>query len=353
MNEDIEIVARLLAIGVNTVIAAVFLAVHPRRIGAWLMALLAVSVVGYLWLSGPWNATEVPAALRGAVGAWTALIPFLVWVIARMHLEDGFRPGWIWIPGLFVAWLAVWLIDHSGEWQTALRDGVRIAGLGALIDVARRALQGRPDDLVALRRGLRLTFAAASVGITAVVLAVELILSDAVARAPLEPIAAVAILVMSTLSAMVLLRPRGELFVNQTISTRPHKTVAGDASAPDEDAELARRIEAHAAAGELFKPELSITALATELGAPEYRLRRAINRHLGYRNFPAFLNHYRIEEARRRFADPANDRLPILTIAMDLGYGSVGPFNRAFRELTGQTPSAFRRQIASRRSADS
>jgi len=32
-----------------------------------------------------------------------------------------------------------------------------------------------------------------------------------------------------------------------------------------------------------------------------------------------------------------------LTIAMDLGYGSLGPFNRAFKTITGLTPSEFRR----------
>jgi len=33
----------------------------------------------------------------------------------------------------------------------------------------------------------------------------------------------------------------------------------------------------------------------------------------------------------------------VLTIAMDLGYGSLAPFNRAFRETTGQSPTDFRR----------
>ncbi|WP_371070074.1 helix-turn-helix domain-containing protein [Salmonella enterica] len=41
-------------------------------------------------------------------------------------------------------------------------------------------------------------------------------------------------------------------------------------------------------------------------------------------------------------ADPAQREVPILTIALDAGFGSLGPFNRAFREAEGMTPSEFR-----------
>jgi AraC-like DNA-binding protein len=33
---------------------------------------------------------------------------------------------------------------------------------------------------------------------------------------------------------------------------------------------------------------------------------------------------------------------PIFNLALDLGYGSLGPFNRAFRAKTGQTPTEYR-----------
>ena len=84
--------------------------------------------------------------------------------------------------------------------------------------------------------------------------------------------------------------------------------------------------------------------LADELGYPEHQLRRLINRHLGFRNFSFFLNSLRIEEATSRLADPDQARVPILTIALELGYGSLGPFNRAFKAFTGTTPSAYREQ---------
>ncbi len=36
--------------------------------------------------------------------------------------------------------------------------------------------------------------------------------------------------------------------------------------------------------------------------------------------------------------------MPVLTIAMDAGFQSLGPFNRAFKADTGLTPSEYRRQ---------
>jgi AraC-like DNA-binding protein len=76
---------------------------------------------------------------------------------------------------------------------------------------------------------------------------------------------------------------------------------------------------------------------------PEYRLRQLINEGLGHRNFNAFLNRYRIEDAKAALADPEQREVPVLTIAMDAGFQSVGPFNRAFRAATDLTPTEFRR----------
>jgi AraC-like DNA-binding protein len=87
---------------------------------------------------------------------------------------------------------------------------------------------------------------------------------------------------------------------------------------------------------------LSIAKLAAQLGEQEYRLRRTINGGLGHRNFSAFLNGYRLAEVKAALADPAQRDVPIITIALDAGFGSLGPFNRAFREAEGMTPSEFR-----------
>ena len=88
---------------------------------------------------------------------------------------------------------------------------------------------------------------------------------------------------------------------------------------------------------------LTITALAAKLDLPEHRLRQAINEGLGHRNFNAFLNRYRIDEAKAALSDVSQRDVPVLTIAMDAGFQSIGPFNRAFKADTGLTPTEFRR----------
>jgi AraC-like DNA-binding protein len=88
---------------------------------------------------------------------------------------------------------------------------------------------------------------------------------------------------------------------------------------------------------------ITIGALAGRLKIPEYRLRRLINQRLGYRNFNVFLNNHRIEEAKAALADPTQAEVPVITIAMDAGFQSLGPFNRAFKAVTGVTPTEYRR----------
>lgn len=108
---------------------------------------------------------------------------------------------------------------------------------------------------------------------------------------------------------------------------------------------LLTKLDALMGEGEAWRREgLAIGALAAEIGAPEHKLRRLINDHLGFRNFAAFVNARRIDAAKARLGDPAKARESVSAIAFDLGFGSLGPFNRAFKEVTGQTPTEWRRE---------
>jgi AraC-like DNA-binding protein len=119
------------------------------------------------------------------------------------------------------------------------------------------------------------------------------------------------------------------------------------AAAPEpiepKDRPLLAKLQTLMQAGEVWRREgLTIGQLAGELGAQEHRLRRLINDGLGHRNFADFLNARRIEAAKAALADATKADQSISTIAFELGYASLGPFNRAFKDLTGTTPTAFR-----------
>lgn len=88
-------------------------------------------------------------------------------------------------------------------------------------------------------------------------------------------------------------------------------------------------------------PEITLPKLALALEIPVAHLSRVINEHLG-RNFFEFINHYRVEEAKRRMTGPgAGDKL--ITVALDCGFNSLATFNRVFKELAGRTPSEYRK----------
>ena len=56
--------------------------------------------------------------------------------------------------------------------------------------------------------------------------------------------------------------------------------------------------------------------------------------------------------AKARLSDPAEARTTVAAIAFDLGYGSLGPFNRAFRSVTDLTPTEWRRRALAEASPD-
>jgi AraC-like DNA-binding protein len=167
---------------------------------------------------------------------------------------------------------------------------------------------------------------------------------DAAEIANIANIAVLAGIVAAICVAMMRVTAR-ELFL--AASEAPAKVAA----APESEAPEQKLVDALMrlmADERIYRHEnVTIGTLATRLGIPEYRLRRLINQRLGYRNFNVFLNNHRIEEAKAALADPTQAEVPVITIAMDAGFQSLGPFNRAFKATTGVTPSEYRRLKAS------
>jgi AraC-like DNA-binding protein len=89
-------------------------------------------------------------------------------------------------------------------------------------------------------------------------------------------------------------------------------------------------------------PEITLPGLAQTLEIPSAHLSRLLNDLLG-RNFYEFINRYRVEEAKGRLSGPGAAQDKLIAVAFECGFSSLATFNRVFKEMTGLTPSEFRK----------
>lgn len=89
--------------------------------------------------------------------------------------------------------------------------------------------------------------------------------------------------------------------------------------------------------------ELTLMKLAEKLSVYPHTLSQIINEKLG-KNFNDLINSYRIEAVKKRLQDPREAKRSVLEIAFDCGFNSKTSFNRAFKKLTGKTPSFFKQK---------
>jgi AraC-like DNA-binding protein len=212
-----------------------------------------------------------------------------------------------------------------------------VLALHALVVIVRSG----QNDLVEARRRLRVPFLVLVAVFSILLSAVQIGEVFGVNPARYEFLNAVIQAVLGIAGVAVLLEARPALF--GTASAGPG--MAQDAEMPDDSALWLGRLRQVMEVDALWRQEgLTIAGLAKAVGLPEHRLRRLINDQLGHRNFASFINQHRIEAAKAVLADPGSATQTVASIAFDHGFGSLGPFNRAFREATGQTPTAFRRR---------
>lgn len=109
------------------------------------------------------------------------------------------------------------------------------------------------------------------------------------------------------------------------------------------EADLSARILGLMADADVYTvANLKASDLARRLSEAEYKVTQSITGTLGFRNFNHMINYFRIAEASRRLSERGLDHLPVLTIALACGFGSIGPFNRAFKAEMKVTPTDFR-----------
>ena len=327
MSVTITEAARLAAASQLLLILILLLRDHRRSRVTLASSLLVACVVCYLALPALME-TAVPDAVRRLALVGSLAVPFALWLTARLYFDDSFETK----PLHAVVLLALLgLRALVVPWPLA----AAAIGFALVVDALRHIHTGAGSDLLVSRLRLRYVIVLGS-GVYAllVLIAEATVTRGSQADVLLSAANDIGLFLLVGTIAMMVLRVEPEL-------VRPAKRPVPDAETPSV---LERRLERLVQEEHVYRTEgLTIGTLADRLGEHEYKIRQLINARLGFRNFVAFLNHYRVEEACKILADPAQRQLGVAEVAYRLGYASLGPFNRAFKEMVGQTPTEYRK----------
>ena len=343
---SLEVAIRLMIIGQQLLIAMVFLFGLGGRAARFSGAVLMLSFMGYVYMSDDGLGQSIAALVP--LGTLLAIIvPYCLWLFARAIFEAPW-PRPLFLYACLVMGLATWGVFLAGDSVSvnvanAMSLIARVVSLLVVMHVVWLTLRGRPDDLVENRRAFRLFFVIVISLQVAAVLVAEILLGGVEPPRWLSLTNIVIIELLTVGLAVPLLRPNSDFFEPEQGSDTERRAQEASGLGATERIYRQKLLDLMDD-GYYRETGLTIPKLAAKLDYPEHQLRRLINGHRGDRNFSAFLNRYRIDEAIRQLADPEKARTPILTIALDLGYASLGPFNRAFKLHTGMTPSEYRRQ---------
>jgi len=352
MIEIYDIIFRNAAIGLFVFFGILVLRDFGLRQASILGTLASLAAAAYLVCEQNWF--EWPGGhIPWFIVPFCMMAPVIIWLFSLSQFRDHFRiSAGYWV--LIVVYVVFNQAHHRFglEYEVLGRDIVETVHVGLrfmfIVHMLFVAWQGRADDLLEARRRFRSAYIIL-VGFTISVISVAetfyepgQIIHPILQLAQSSGLLALAFIIMWRGTKF----QDGILFVPDLGPARETAVniVGLSVEDPTEKLDLAEVERLISVEKMYLEPNLTIRALAEKAGLPEHRLRRLINQHLGYRNFADFLNHYRVEAAKQLLAAPENHRAQVLVMAMDLGYGSLGPFNRAFKERTGQTPTEFRKQ---------
>jgi AraC-like DNA-binding protein len=271
------------------------------------------------------------------------------WLFTRALFDDAFKlRGWhalLWAAVAGFSFInCAWIAPASAGNARFSIVAINLLVLGFIALAVGQTIASWAADLVEGRRRLRVIIVSAAAlygGMNAILQ--MLISGREVADVANTANAALLAAIVAAISYSMLRVAAVDLFPVAAAVTNVSPSVAAqDSSVADQ--RLVDALMRLMADERIYRHDnVTIGTLATKLAIPEYKLRRLINQRLGYRNFNVFLNNHRIEEAKAALADPSQAEVPVITIAMDAGFQSLGPFNRAFKATTGVTPTEYRR----------
>lgn len=351
--------AQIVAILSVLLLAAGYLKTDPKAASARVFAFIAVFVVFYLLngMTGPnidpdfrLDFGRLDLLLETGTSAICGLFMIYCFLIFQEQSRFPFPLLAAFVIQVVVD-LVLTLVDH---YQEGSPSAAAVPVLGTAMDTLQLVfvgyaiywtLKGWRTDLVEDRRALRWFIIGLQGALIFAVVFVENFLLDGGSASNAGELAGIVYAIAMLTLGMLLVALRFD-FVSLSSVIRK---VAELTEEPEKEGSATFDVESFNRAfrdGELYKEAgLTIAMLARKLNLPEYRLRTFIHKQLGFRNFNAMLHQYRIEEASEALSDKDNQNVPVLTIALSVGYQSITPFNNAFREIKGVTPSEYRKRM--------
>lgn len=299
--------------------------------------MLIVGVIAYLFLTAPYS-PRPQGFIRNLLLMLTHTMPIFLWLYGKLIFDDAFvaQPRRFWQKLLFallaIFYIYVFLIRGGGGHLQMLSH---LIALVFIVHLLVSVIATWRNDLIEQRRVARF-WLVLLVGLFYLMLDLVELSNTTLNRHQIFMLmnASICLIGSSVTIAMVFLYES----TNEKIQDLPDNNSRYSRLIPQENV-LYTKLQTFIENAGYLQSDLTISKLAGQLECPEHHLRKLINQRLGYTNFSAFLNHYRIEEARKRLIE---SHLPVLSIALDLGYGSIAPFNRAFKDSVGLTPTAYR-----------
>ena len=301
--------------------------------------MLALGVAAYLLLTAPYS-PRPQGFIRSILLMLTHTMPVFLWLLGKQLFDDEFNlqrwpiVGKLALVLLGCFYIYVFLIRGGGG---HLQMASHIIALVFIVHLLVSVILTWRNDLVEQRRVARFWFVLL-VGLFFLMLDLVELSRTGLNRHQFFMLMNASICLLGTSVTAALLFFHALSIKPESVSNTTPDAPRYSRLIPQENA-LAKKLHCFIEDAGYLQPDLTISKLAEQLECAEHHLRKLINQSLGYTNFNAFLNHYRIKAARKRLVETS---LPVLTIALDLGYGSIASFNRAFKEITGTTPTAYR-----------
>lgn len=356
----LDVILRVAAASLWLALAAGLAAAAWRARGVRGYVALALALAGFLAGNTPDPALQ-PEGLAGRVaGLLSGSAAPVLWWFCRSLYDDDFRLG----PGhalVAALWWPVMLLDRGMVDARFAGQGLSwllvALALAMCLDLVVRLWRDRNGDLVDARRRGRGWVVAALLGLLLADLLADIAMGLAWRPRGFAMAQNAALLGVAMMIARRVLRVDAAALAYAGAGAGPTLRSGSDrvdapgrprAGPAETDAVAARmalrqRLERLVTVERVHRdPALTFAAFAARMGAPEAEVRRLVNRELGWRHFRSFLNHHRVEDAKRALADPGRARDKILAIAFDAGFASLASFNRCFALAEGMSPGEYR-----------